>query len=173
MRIPAHKPATTPISGLWSATEGTACRGPPRSPPTRGPQGPLGDPGVWPRLGWGLATAMPWPGWPRPNAPAGPPARHAPHVAQASAPWAPEGSLAQAFRARVAPRAAEPPLHCWRRHGDGPPPWPTRGRWNGRRRRHPLAGRARHRAHGPHGRGLGSPAGCSRPCAWGRRVCTP
>ena len=49
------------------------------------------------------------------------PAHHTPHVAQASAPWAPEGSLAQAFRARVAPRAAEPPLHCWRRHGDGPP----------------------------------------------------
>ena len=119
MNTTAAQPATPPIPVQLSATECRAGLGPHRSMPKRGPKCQLGYYRVFNLILWVLYTGLQWKCWPVPTAPAGTPAMHDTTVYKVFAQWADEGSLWQAFVARVRPLAVEKPLELRVLQGDG------------------------------------------------------
>jgi|SRR6266850_2143046 len=119
MSITAATPATTPLPVHRSEPEFTAGIFPHRSMPTRGPKGKLGDDRVL-NLSLGvLYTGMQGKGWPVPQDRPGTPAIHDTTVSTVFAKGADEGSLWQAFIARVTPLSAEKHRDSSVLHGDG------------------------------------------------------
>lgn len=101
MSTTGQKPATPPIPGQLSAPECEAFLLPPLAMPKRGPKGKLGYYRVFTLILWVLYTGMPWKCLPMPHAAQGKPASHYTTVDNVFAKWAGEGSLGQAFVARV------------------------------------------------------------------------
>jgi transposase len=119
MSITAAQPATTPIPVQLSETEFTACIFPHLSMPTRGPKCKLGYHRVFNLIWWILYTGRQWKGLPVPQDPNGTPAIHDTTVYKVFARWADDGSLWQAFLARVAPLSTAKHLDLRVLHGDG------------------------------------------------------
>jgi transposase len=119
MRIPAPKPATTPIPVQLSEHEFTTFILPHLSMPKRGPKYKLGSHCVFNLILWVLYTGMQWKCLPIPKDAHGKPTLHYSNVYRAFAKWAHDGSLEQAFIASVAHLAAEKHLDLRVLHGDG------------------------------------------------------
>jgi hypothetical protein len=121
LRSPAaNTPDTTPTPVPLSEPACTAWSGPHLSRPRRGPRRHSGEHRRLPLRLWGRETGRPWPCWPRPPGPTGPADLHSTPGYRAVATGAAEGSRPQAFRARGAQRADEPPRAGRRPPGDGP-----------------------------------------------------
>jgi transposase len=119
MSTPAPKPATTPIPVQLSEPEFTAFIFPHLSMPKRGPKCKLGYHRLFNLILWVLYTGMPWKCLPVPQDAQGKPAIHYTTVYRVFARWADDGSLWQAFVARVAQLSAEKQLDLRVLHGDG------------------------------------------------------
>jgi transposase len=120
MSSTAPKPATTPIPVQLSAPEFEAFLLPHLSMPKRGPKCKLGYYRVFHLLLRVLYTGMQWKCWPVPTDAEGNPAIHDTTVYKVFARWADDGSLWQAFIARVRHLAVEKQLDLSVLHGDGP-----------------------------------------------------
>jgi transposase len=119
MNAPVTNAATTPIPVQLSATECTACLFPHLSRPKRGPKGKIGYHRLFNLILWVLYTGMQWTCLPIPTGPTGKPEIHDTNVYRAFAKWADDGSLQQAFIARVSHLSEEKPLDLSVLHGDG------------------------------------------------------
>jgi transposase len=119
MSTTAPKSATTPIPVQLSALEFEACILPHLSMPKRGPKCKLGYHRVFSLILWILYTGMQWKCLPVPTDPHGKPAIHYTTVYKVFAKWADDGSLWQAFVARVRHLAVEKHLDTSVLHGDG------------------------------------------------------
>jgi len=119
MSTTAPKSATTPIPVQLSAPEFEACILPHLSMPKRGPKCKLGYHRVFNLILWILYTGMQWKCLPVPTDPHGEPAIHYTTVYKVFAKWADDGSLWQAFVARVRHLAVEKHLDTSVLHGDG------------------------------------------------------
>jgi hypothetical protein len=119
MSTTAQKPATTPIPVQLSATEFTACLLPHLTMPTRGPKCTLGSHRLLTLSVGVLYTGLQWQCWPVPQDAHGKPALHSTTVYRAFATWSADGSLWQAFSARVRHLAAAKHLDTSVLHGDG------------------------------------------------------
>jgi transposase len=119
MSTTAPKSATTPIPVQLSAPEFEACILPHLSMPKRGPKCKLGYHRVFSLILWILYTGMQWKCLPVPTDPHGKPAIHYTTVYKVFAKWADDGSLWQAFVARVRHLAVEKHLDTSVLHGDG------------------------------------------------------
>jgi hypothetical protein len=119
MSTRAKHAATTPIPVQLSAPEFNEFLLPHLSRPKRGPPCKWGYHGVFNLILWVLYTGMPWKCLPVPKDAHGNPAIHDPPVSTVFAKWADEGSLWQAFMARVAHLAAEQHLELSVLPGDG------------------------------------------------------
>jgi transposase len=97
----AQKPATTPIPVQLSVTEFHQFILSHLSMPKRGPQCKLGYYRVFNLILWVLYTGMQWKCLPVPRDTQGKPAIHYTTVYRVFARWSDDGSLAQAFIARV------------------------------------------------------------------------
>src|SRR5262244_2478294 len=115
----AQKPATTPIPVQLSATEFQQFILPHLSMPKRGPKCKLGYYRVFNLILWVLYTGRQWKCLPVPTEPDGKPAIHYTTIYKVFAKWADDGSLWQAFVARVRHLAAEQQLDLSVLHGDG------------------------------------------------------
>jgi transposase len=113
------QPATTPIPIQLSEHEFTAFILPHLSRPKRGPKCNLGYQRVFNLILWVLYTGMQWKCLPIPTDAQGKPALHDTNVYRAFAKWADDGSLWQAFVARVRHLAVEKHLDTSVLHGDG------------------------------------------------------
>ena len=112
-------PATTPIPVHLSEPEFDAFLLPHLSMPKRGPKCNLGYYRVFNRMLRILYTGMPWKCLPVPTDAQGNPAIHYTTLYKVLAKWADDGSLWQAFVARVRHLAAEKHLDTSVLHGDG------------------------------------------------------
>jgi transposase len=119
MSIPAQQPATTPIPVQLSETEFTAFLLPHLSMPKRGPKCKLGYHRVFNLILWVLYTGMQWKSLPVPHDTNGKAAIHYTTIDRVFAKWADDGSLWQAFIARVARLADAKHLDLRVLHGDG------------------------------------------------------
>src|SRR5262245_37909457 len=119
MSTTAPTPATTPIPVQLSASEFEALLLPHLSMPKRGPKCKLGYYRVFNLILRVLYTGMQWKCLPVPTDAHGTPAMHYTTVYKVFAKWADEGSLGQAFVARVRHLAAEKQLDLSVLHGDG------------------------------------------------------
>ena len=119
MSLPTPKPATTPIPVQLSENEFTTFILPHLSMPKRGPKCKLGYHRLFNLILWVLYTGMQWKCLPAPTDTNGKPAIHYTTVYRAFAKWADDGSLWQAFVARVRHLAAEKQLDLSVLHGDG------------------------------------------------------
>ena len=119
MSTTAPKPATTPIPVQLSEPEFEAFILPHLSMPKRGPKCKLGYYRVFNLILWVLYTGMQWKGLPVPTEPDGTPAIHYTTIDKVFAKWADDGSLWQAFVARVRHLAVEKQLDLRVLHGDG------------------------------------------------------
>jgi transposase len=115
----APKPGTTPIPVQLSEPEFEACILPHLSMPKRGPKCTLGSHRVFHLIVWVLYTGRQWKCLPVPPDPHGKPAMHDTTVYKVFATWAADGSLWQAFVARVRHLVAEKHLDPSVLHGDG------------------------------------------------------
>ena len=113
------KPVTTPIPVQLSEPEFTAFILPHLSMPKRGPKCKLGYYRVFNLILWVLYTGMQWKCLPIPHDTPGKPAIHDTTVYKVFAKWADDGSLWQAFVARVRHLAVEQQLDLSVLHGDG------------------------------------------------------
>ena len=113
------KPVTTPIPVQLSEPEFTAFILPHLSMPKRGPKCKLGYYRVFNLILWVLYTGMQWKCLPMPHDTQGKPAIHYTTVYKVFAKWADDGSLWQAFVARVRHLAVEQQLDLSVLHGDG------------------------------------------------------
>src|SRR5262249_39321956 len=102
-----------------SALEFEAFLLPHLSMPKRGPKGKLGYHCVFHLILWGLYTGMQWKCLSIPADAQGKPRLHYTNVYRVFAQWVDDGSLWQAFLARVRPLATEKPLDLRILHGDG------------------------------------------------------
>src|SRR3989449_2841922 len=119
MSTTTPKPATTPIPVQLSEPEFEAFILPHLSMPKRGPKCKLGYHRVFNLILWVLYTGMQWKCLPVPTDAHGKPAIHYTTVYKVFARWADDGSLWQAFVARVRHLAAEKQLDLSVLHGDG------------------------------------------------------
>ena len=119
MSTTAKNPDITPIPVQLSAPKFNACIFPHLSMPKRGPKCKLGDHGLLNLVLWVLYTGMPWKCLPMPKDAQGKPAIHDTTVYRAFATWADDGSLQQAFIARVEHLSGEKRLDVRVLHGDG------------------------------------------------------
>ena len=119
MSTTAKNPEITPIPVQLSEPEFNACIFPHLSMPKRGPKCKLGHHGLFNLVLWVLYTAMPWKCLPIPKDAHGKPAIHYTTVYRAFATWADDGSLQQAFIARVEHLSGEKRLDVRVLHGDG------------------------------------------------------
>ena len=119
MPTTSAKPATTPIPVQLSASEFQQFILPHLSLPKRGPQCKLGYHRVFNLILWVLYTGMQWKCLPVPQDAQGKPAIHYTTIYKVFAKWADDGSLWQAFVARVRHLAAEKQLDLSVLHGDG------------------------------------------------------
>jgi len=119
MSTTAKNPEITPIPVQLSEPEFNACIFPHLSMPKRGPKCKLGHHGLFNLVLWVLYTAMPWKCLPIPKDAHGKPAIHYTTVYRAFATWADDGSLQQAFIARVEHLSDEKRLDVRVLHGDG------------------------------------------------------
>ena len=119
MSTTAKNPEITPIPVQLSEPEFNACIFPHLSMPKRGPKCKLGHHGLLNLVLWVLYTAMPWKCLPIPKDAHGKPAIHYTTVYRAFATWADDGSLQQAFIARVEHLSDEKRLDVRVLHGDG------------------------------------------------------
>jgi transposase len=119
MSTTALKPATTPMPVHLSETEFTAFLLPHLSMPKRGPKCKLGYHRVFNFILWVLYTGMPWKCLPIPQDPTGKPVIHDTTVYKVFAKWADDGSLWQAFVARVRHLAIKKQRDLSVLHGDG------------------------------------------------------
>src|SRR6266496_5085380 len=119
MSTTAPTPTTTPIPVQLSAPEFEAFILPHLSMPRRGPKCKLGYYRVFNLIVWVLYTGMQWKSLPVPQDANGTPAIHYTTVYRVFATWAADGSLWQAFIARVRHLAAEKQLDLSVLHGDG------------------------------------------------------
>jgi transposase len=118
MNAPVTNAVTTPIPVQLSVTECTACIFPHLSRPKRGPKGKIGYHRLFNLILWVLYTGMPWTCLPIPTGPTGKPEIHDTNVYRAFAKWSDDGSLQQAFIARVSHLSEEKPLDLSVLHGD-------------------------------------------------------
>jgi len=119
MSTTAPQPVTTPIPVQLSAPEFDAFLLPHLSMPKRGPKCTLGYYRVFTLILRVLYTGMQWKCLPVLHDPDGKPAIHDTTVYKVFAKWADDGSLWQAFVARVRHLAAAKQLDLSVRHGDG------------------------------------------------------
>jgi transposase len=119
MSTAAKNPDTTPIPVQLSEPEFTACIFPHLSMPKCGPRYKIGYHRLLNLMLWVLYTGMPWKCLPTPKGPTGRSEIHDTNVDRAFAKWAADGSLQQAFIARVAHLSDEKTLDVRRLHGDG------------------------------------------------------
>src|SRR5713101_5251792 len=119
MSTTVQKPATTPIPVQLSEPEFEAFILPHLSMPKRGPKCKLGYYRVFNLILWVLYTGMQWKSLPIPQDAHGKPAIHDTTIYKVFATWADDGSLWQAFVARVRHLAAEKHLDTSVLHGDG------------------------------------------------------
>ena len=119
MSTTAEQPATTPIPVQLSELEFTAFLLPHLSMSKRGPKGKLGYYRIFHLILWVIYTGMQWQCLPVPTDHDGTPAIHYTTVYTVFATWADDGSLWQAFVARVRHLAAEKQLDLGVLHGDG------------------------------------------------------
>ena len=119
MSTTAPQPATTPIPVQLSAPEFEAFLLPHLSMPKRGPKCKLGYYRVFNLILRILYTGMQWKCLPVPKDANGTPAIHYTTVYKVFAKWADDGSLWQAFVARVRHLAVEKHLDLSILHGDG------------------------------------------------------
>src|SRR5256712_14111620 len=112
-------PSTTSIPVQLSEPEFEAFILPPLSMPKRGPKCKLGYSRVFNLILWVLYTGMQWKSLPVPHDPEGKPAIHYTTVYKVFARWADDGSLWQAFVARVRHLTAAKHPHLRGLHGDG------------------------------------------------------
>jgi transposase len=119
MSTPATNAATTPIPVQLSETEFNECIVPHLSMPKRGPRCKLGYHRLFNLILWVLYTGMQWKCLPIPKGPTGKPEIHDTNVYRAFAKWVDDGSLQQAFIARVAHLSDEKKLDLRVLHGDG------------------------------------------------------
>ena len=115
----AAQPATTPIPVQLSEPEFTAFILPHLSMPKRGPKCKLGYHRVFNLILSVLCTGMQWKCLPVPRDAQGKPALHYTTVYKVFARWADDGSLWQAFVARVRHLAVEKQLDLRVLQGDG------------------------------------------------------
>jgi transposase len=115
----AKNPAITSIPVQLSAHEFTEFIFPHLSRPKRGPKCKSGSHRLFNLILWVLYTGMPWKCLPIPKGPTGKPAIHDTNGYRAFAKWADEGSLQQAFIARVGHLSDEKRLDVRILHGDG------------------------------------------------------
>jgi len=119
MNTATQEPATTPIPVQLSEPEFTAFIFPHLSMPKRGPKCKLGYYRVFNLILWVLYTGMQRKCLPVPTDTHGKPAIHDTTVYKVCAKWADDGSLQQAFIARVAHLSDEKKLDLRVLHGDG------------------------------------------------------
>jgi len=119
MSTTAAKPVTTSIPVHLSAPEFEAFIFPHLSMPKRGPKCTLGSHRVFNLILSVLYTGMPWKCLPVPRDAQGKPALHYTTVYKVFARWADDGSLWQAFVARVRHLAVEKQLDLRVLQGDG------------------------------------------------------
>src|SRR5215468_12075748 len=119
MSTTAQQPVTTSIPIQLSEPEFTAFILPHLSMPKRGPKCKLGYYRVFNFILWVLYTGMQWKCLPIPQDANGKPAIHYTTIYKVFAKWADDGSLWQAFVARVRHLAAEKQLDFSVLHGDG------------------------------------------------------
>ena len=119
MSTMAPQPVTTPIPVQLSEPEFEAFLLPHLSMPRRGPKCKLGYDRVFNLIVWVLYTGMPWKCLPVPHDAQGKPAMHSTPGYKVFATWADDGSLWQAFVARVRHLTAEQQLDLRVLHGDG------------------------------------------------------
>jgi len=119
MSTTAAKPVTTSIPVHLSAPEFEAFIFPHLSMPKRGPKCTLGSHRVFNLILSVLYTGMQWKCLPVPRDAQGKPALHDTTVYKVFARWADDGSLWQAFVARVRHLAVEKQLDLRVLHGDG------------------------------------------------------
>ena len=119
MSTTAPRPATTPIPVQLSAPEFEAFILPHLSMPKRGPKCKLGYHCVFNLILRILYTGMQWKCLPVPTDPDGKPAIHYTTIYKVFAQWADDGSLGQAFVARVRHLVVEKQLDLSVLHGDG------------------------------------------------------
>src|SRR2546423_11594533 len=119
MSTTAPKPATTPIPVQLSEPEFEAFLLPHLSMPKRGPKCKLGYYRVFNLILRVLYTGMQWKCLPIPNDTQGKPAIHYTTIYKVFAKWADDGSLWQAFVARVRDLAGEKPPALRVLHGGG------------------------------------------------------
>src|SRR5919199_6737279 len=127
MSTTAPKTATTPIPVQLSEPEFEAFILPHLSMPKRGPKCKLGYYRVFNLILSVLYTGMQWKCLPVPKDPDGKPAIHYTTVYKVFAKWADDGSLWQAFVARVRHLAVERQLDLRVLHGDGTNTVATKG----------------------------------------------
>ena len=119
MSTTAQKPATTPIPVQLSHRSSKAFILPHLSMPKRGPKCKLGYYRVFNLILRVLYTGMQWKCLPVPTGANEKPAIHYTTIYKVFARWADDGSLWQAFLARVRHLAAEKHLDTRMLHGDG------------------------------------------------------
>jgi transposase len=119
MRTTGQQPATTPIPVQLSEPACEAFIFPHLSMPKRGPKCKLGYHRVFNLILWILYTGMQWKCLPVPQDLHGKPAIHDTTVYKVFAKWADDGSLWQAFLARVTHLSAEKHRDSSVLHGDG------------------------------------------------------
>src|SRR5262245_16736151 len=119
MSTTAPTPVTTPIPVQLSAPEFETFLLPYLSMPKRGPKCKLGYYRVFHLILWVLYTGMQWKCLPVPTDAHGTPAIHYTTIYKVFAKWADDGSLWQAFVARVRHLAVEKQLDLRVLHGDG------------------------------------------------------
>jgi transposase len=119
MSTTAKNPQITPIPVQLSESECTEFILPHLSMPKRGPKCKLGYHRLFNLILWVLYTGMQWKCLPVPKDAHGKPAIHYTNVYRAVAKWTDDGSLQQAFIARVAHLSAEKKLDLRVLHGDG------------------------------------------------------
>jgi len=119
MSTTAKNPDITPIPVQLSEPEFNACIFPHLSMPKRGPKCKLGYHGLLNLVLWVLYTGRQWKCLPIPKDAHGTPAIHDTTVYRAFATWADDGSLQQAFIARVEHLSDEKRLDVRVLHGDG------------------------------------------------------
>src|SRR5499425_3223604 len=127
MSTTAPKPATTPIPVQLSEPEFEAFILPHLSMPKRGPKCKLGYYRVFNLILCVLYTGMQWKCLPVPTDAQGNPAIHDTTIYKVFAKWADDGSLWQAFVARVRHLAVAKHLDLSVLHGDGTNPVAKKG----------------------------------------------
>jgi len=115
----AQKPVTTPIPVQLSDTEFAEFLLPHLSMPKRGPQCKLGYHHVFNLILWVLYTGRQWKCLPVPTDAHGTPAIHSTTIYKVFAKWADDGSLEDAFIARVGYLSDHNHLDLRVLHGDG------------------------------------------------------